>query len=195
MNAVEVIDDVLVQQLEVKNVLVIRSMQAVVESDECGMVDAVAPQVSRTVLVQPQTAVVFHLYAQVLCLGVLPEIEAPCDLEIGGRDLYPVGSVVSARTLARDLASGGASPLLLGEENAIPPEGFDLGNSPLDLSREVVRAHSCAVMSTSNGTVALLSAASTGVPVLAACVRNASRHKPTITMNFLLFTSIIPMVH
>ena len=94
--------------------------------------------------------------------------------ELGGRDLYPVGSSGAARNLARDLASGGASPLLMGEENAIPPEGFDLGNSPLDLSREVVRAHSCAVMSTSNGTVALLSAAATGVPVLAACIRNAS---------------------
>ena len=94
--------------------------------------------------------------------------------ELGGRDLYPVVTSGAARDLARDLASGGASPLLMGEENAIPPEGFDIGNSPLDLSREIVRAHSCAVMSTSNGTVALLAAASTGVPVIAACLRNAS---------------------
>lgn len=94
--------------------------------------------------------------------------------ELGGRDLYPVSSSDAARSFARYLASGGASPLLMGEENAIPPEGFDAGNSPLDLSRDIVRAHSCAVMSTTNGTVALLTAASTGVPVVAACVRNAS---------------------
>lgn len=96
--------------------------------------------------------------------------------ELGGGDLYPVESVAEARRLARDLAAGGAGkrPLLMGEENAIPPQGFDLGNSPLDLTREVVQAHPCAVMATSNGTVALLAAAATGAPVVAACVRNAS---------------------
>ncbi|MCR5346558.1 MAG: 2-phosphosulfolactate phosphatase [Fretibacterium sp.] len=95
--------------------------------------------------------------------------------ELGGGDLYPVASTREARELARRLSSEeGTPPLLMGEENAIPPEGFDLGNSPLDLSRECVRSHPRAVMSTSNGTVALLSAAATGVPVIAACVRNAS---------------------
>ncbi|MBR1672623.1 MAG: 2-phosphosulfolactate phosphatase [Fretibacterium sp.] len=95
--------------------------------------------------------------------------------ELGGGDLYPVASTSAARELARSLSSaGGAAPLLMGEENAIPPEGFDLGNSPLDLSHELVRSHPCAVMSTSNGTVSLLAAAATGTPVIAACVRNAS---------------------
>ena len=96
--------------------------------------------------------------------------------ELGGGDLYPVASTAAARELASRLSAGEgtARPLLMGEENAIPPEGFDLGNSPLDLSRERVRAHPCGVMSTSNGTVSLLAAAATGTPVLAACVRNAS---------------------
>ena len=96
--------------------------------------------------------------------------------ELGGGDLYPVASTREARELTSRLSSGeGATrPLLMGEENAIPPEGFDLGNSPLDLSREIVRSHPCGVMSTSNGTGALLAAAATGTPVIAACVRNAS---------------------
>ncbi|MCR4817518.1 MAG: 2-phosphosulfolactate phosphatase [Fretibacterium sp.] len=96
--------------------------------------------------------------------------------ELGGGDLYPVASTTEARELTSRLSSeeGMSRPLLMGEENAIPPEGFDLGNSPLDLSREIIRAHPCGVMSTSNGTIALLSAAATGTPVIAACVRNAS---------------------
>ena len=96
--------------------------------------------------------------------------------ELGGGDLYPVASTHEARELTQRLSSGEGTtrPLLMGEENAIPPEGFDLGNSPLDLSREIVRSHPCGVMSTSNGTVALLSAAATGTPGIAACVRNAS---------------------
>lgn len=94
--------------------------------------------------------------------------------ELGGGDLYPVGSADEARSLAGGLAQEGKSPLLMGEENAIPPRGFDLGNSPLDLTRALVRGHTCAVMSTSNGTKALLAAAGTGTPVLAACIRNAS---------------------
>lgn len=94
--------------------------------------------------------------------------------ELGGGDLYPVESVGAARRLARELAAGKTPPLLMGEENAIPPQGFDLGNSPLDLTREIVQARGRAVMATSNGTAALLAAAATGTPVVAACIRNAS---------------------
>ena len=92
--------------------------------------------------------------------------------ELGGGDLFPVGSVEAARRLARTLANEGAAPLLMGEENGIPPQGFDLGNSPLDLTR--VREHPRADMATTNGTGALLSAAATGVPVVVACARNAT---------------------
>ncbi|RRD64699.1 2-phosphosulfolactate phosphatase [Fretibacterium sp. OH1220_COT-178] len=93
--------------------------------------------------------------------------------ELGGEELYPVDSVESARRLAQALAQEGCPPLLMGEENAIAPRGFDLGNSPTDLTRELVVSRPCAVMATTNGTKALLKAAATGVPVLVACARNA----------------------
>ena len=94
--------------------------------------------------------------------------------ELGGRELYPTDSPDVARRLAHDLEQEGQKPLLIGEENAIAPQGFDLGNSPLDLTRELATAYACAVMATTNGTKALLRAAETGVPVFAACIRNAS---------------------
>jgi len=94
--------------------------------------------------------------------------------ELGGRELYPTDTSDTARRLAHALEQEGRKPILMGEENAIAPQGFDLGNSPLDLTRELAVARACAVMATTNGTKALLRAAETGVPVFAACIRNAS---------------------
>jgi 2-phosphosulfolactate phosphatase len=92
--------------------------------------------------------------------------------EAGGTALYPAESVNGALALAKRLAEKGETPLLMGERNAIAPQGFDLGNSPLDITRELCKKYSCAVMATTNGTKALLKAAATGTPVLVACVRN-----------------------
>ena len=94
--------------------------------------------------------------------------------ELGGTELYPVKSPDLARELVKELRGRGSSPLLMGEVNGIPPEGFDMGNSPLDLNYDVIREHYCGVMSTTNGTGALLEAESTGCPVIAACFRNYS---------------------
>ncbi|MDR2529162.1 MAG: 2-phosphosulfolactate phosphatase [Synergistaceae bacterium] len=91
----------------------------------------------------------------------------------GGEELYPAASARAARELAESLRREGKSPLLMGERNAVAPEGFDLGNSPLDITPELAREHPCAVMATTNGTKAILKAASTGAPVFAACARNA----------------------
>lgn len=91
----------------------------------------------------------------------------------GGSELYPADSVESARVLADRLKQEGRKLVLMGEQNAIAPQGFDLGNSPLEITAELVQKNPCAVMVTTNGTVALLKAASTGVPVLIACARNA----------------------
>ncbi|MDR1979641.1 MAG: 2-phosphosulfolactate phosphatase [Synergistaceae bacterium] len=91
----------------------------------------------------------------------------------GGGDLYPTASVEDARRLAASLKEEGKEPLLMGEQNAIAPQGFDLGNSPLSITPELVQNASCAVMATTNGTKAMLKAASTGTPVLVACARNA----------------------
>ncbi|MDR2178812.1 MAG: 2-phosphosulfolactate phosphatase [Synergistaceae bacterium] len=91
----------------------------------------------------------------------------------GGGDLYPTVSVEDARRLASSLKEEGERPLLMGEQNAIAPQGFDLGNSPLSVTPELIRNFSCSVMATTNGTKALLKGASTGIPVLVACARNA----------------------
>lgn len=92
--------------------------------------------------------------------------------ELGGRELYPVKTPDDAMELVNVLKVRGSSPLLMGEVNGIPPEGFDLGNSPLELNYGLIQEHYCGVMSTTNGTVALNQAASSGVPVLAASLRN-----------------------
>ena len=93
--------------------------------------------------------------------------------EAGGTELYPAVSLESARSLAEALKAEGHNPLLMGEQNAIAPQGFDLGNSPLDITPELIQKRPCAVMATTNGTKAMLKAASTGTPVLVACARNA----------------------
>ncbi|MBQ9595499.1 MAG: 2-phosphosulfolactate phosphatase, partial [Synergistaceae bacterium] len=54
--------------------------------------------------------------------------------ELGGRELYPVKSPDEARKLVQEIRERGSSPLLMGEVNGIPPEGFDLGNSPIELN-------------------------------------------------------------
>ena len=94
--------------------------------------------------------------------------------ELGGTELYPVKTPDDARYLVQELKARGSSPLLMGEVNGLPPEGFDLGNSPVALDYDIIRQHYCGVMSTTNGTVALCQAASTGSPVLAVSLRNAS---------------------
>jgi 2-phosphosulfolactate phosphatase len=91
----------------------------------------------------------------------------------GGAELYPAVSVDAARTLAERLKGEGRKPLLMGEQNAVAPQGFDLGNSPLSVTPEMISKYSCAVMATTNGTKAIAKAASTGTPVLVACARNA----------------------
>ncbi|MBQ7560547.1 MAG: 2-phosphosulfolactate phosphatase [Synergistaceae bacterium] len=92
--------------------------------------------------------------------------------ELGGGALYPVKTPDEARVLTYELTEQNLKPLLMGEVNGIPPEGFNLGNSPVDLNLGLIREHNCGVMSTTNGTVALLEAASSGSPVIAASLRN-----------------------
>ena len=94
--------------------------------------------------------------------------------ELGGTELYPVKTPDDARKLVDELRARGSFPLLMGEVNGIPPEGFDFGNSPLELTYEIIREHYCGVMSTTNGTKALLEAESSGCPVIAASLRNYS---------------------
>jgi 2-phosphosulfolactate phosphatase len=89
----------------------------------------------------------------------------------GGRVLVPVESVERARAVRKKMGPGW---LLMGERDAVPPEGFDLGNSPRALLGGIPKEYSGAVMTTSNGTRAWIRACKTGHPVLCAGACNAS---------------------
>jgi 2-phosphosulfolactate phosphatase len=67
--------------------------------------------------------------------------------------VLPVGEVEAARRRVADLPGA----LLAGERGGDPPAGFDLGNSPLEFTRERVGGRTI-VFTTSNGTRALLAA-------------------------------------
>jgi 2-phosphosulfolactate phosphatase len=72
----------------------------------------------------------------------------------GADSIIPVESVDDAR--ARKAALG-ADAILAGERHGDPPEGFDLGNSPLEFTAARVRGRTI-VITTSNGTRALTAA-------------------------------------
>jgi 2-phosphosulfolactate phosphatase len=69
------------------------------------------------------------------------------------RELVPVAEVEEARRLAATRPD----VLLAGERGGDPPAGFDLGNSPLEFTRERVAGRTL-VFTTSNGTRALVAA-------------------------------------
>ncbi len=71
-------------------------------------------------------------------------------LALGARSVYVSSCVEQAIQLANELP---ARPLLCGERFCHPIEGFDLGNSPLELKREVVSGRDL-VFTTTNGTLA-----------------------------------------
>ena len=73
----------------------------------------------------------------------------------GARGIVPVGSIDEASRMAQTL--GPEDVILMGERNSQPIEGFPLGNSPLEMTEAVVRGKTL-VMSTTNGTRALLAA-------------------------------------
>lgn len=73
-------------------------------------------------------------------------------LSAGARSIYPVGSIEEALRLANTF--GRDEVLLTGERKCLPIEGFDLGNSPAEFTRERV-AGKIIVMTTTNGTTAL----------------------------------------
>jgi len=90
---------------------------------------------------------------------------------LGGKALIPVEDVQEAGELKK---RNGKDWLLMGERKALPPLGFDFGNSPLEYSRELLERKPFAVLTTTNGTRAALRAEKTGAPVYAACARNAT---------------------
>jgi 2-phosphosulfolactate phosphatase len=87
----------------------------------------------------------------------------------GARSILPVAGVDEAVRKADEL--GRETVLLCGERDAVPIRGFQLGNSPLEFTREVV-VGKILVMTTTNGTSALL-AATAGSSCLAGSLLNA----------------------
>lgn len=86
----------------------------------------------------------------------------------GARAIYPTSSTEEAMRLAQSL--GRDELLLCGERRGLKIEGYDLGNSPLEFTREAVEGKRL-VMNTTNGTQAFL-AAEGAKPVIAAAFLN-----------------------
>jgi 2-phosphosulfolactate phosphatase len=80
-------------------------------------------------------------------------------LSHGAKALIPVASAEEALRLAQTIGKPGV--LLAGEKNCLRIPGFDLGNSPLEMSEGVVRGMTI-IVSTSNGTKALLACQGAG---------------------------------
>ena len=72
--------------------------------------------------------------------------------ESGATEIRPCLNLDEARRIHAENQKNGF--LLAGERNALPPEGFDLGNSPESFASEVVGGKSI-VFTTTNGTKAL----------------------------------------
>ena len=91
-------------------------------------------------------------------------------LSRGARAVVPVGSVDEALRLAQTLGPDAA--LLAGERNGEPIEGFQLGNSPIECSEPRVSGKTL-VMTTTNGTTALLATQGAAEIYVAAAVNLA----------------------
>lgn len=87
-------------------------------------------------------------------------------LEQGAESLYLCPDLETAKAFA------GEGVVLSGERNCLPPEGFQIGNSPL-IAREGRFDNQIVVMSTTNGTATAAIACETGKNVILASLRNA----------------------
>jgi 2-phosphosulfolactate phosphatase len=87
-------------------------------------------------------------------------------LEQGANNLYLCADLEAA------LAFKGEGVVLAGERNCLPPEGFDLGNSPVQALDMRFDGQSI-VMSTSNGSQAAAVACESGKNIVLASLRNA----------------------
>jgi 2-phosphosulfolactate phosphatase len=73
-------------------------------------------------------------------------------LSAGAKSVFPVASIEEALRLANTF--GRDEVLLAGERRCLPIEGFDLGNSPLEFTRDRIGGK-ILVMTTTNGTAAM----------------------------------------
>lgn len=88
----------------------------------------------------------------------------------GAERVYPVETIREARAMKKE----NPEILLCGERGGLRPFGFDLGNSPLEYSPELIRGR-WIVMTTTDGTKAMNRARATQRPVLVgACINSAA---------------------
>lgn len=107
----------------------------------------------------------------VFVVDVLRATTAVCAaLHHGARGVIPVGSAEEATRMAQTL--GPADTLLAGEHNCERIPGFALGNSPLEMTEAAVKGKTL-VMTTTNGTRAVLAAQGASEVHLAAAVNLA----------------------
>lgn len=99
-------------------------------------------------------------------------------LAAGAKEVRVFGSLDAAATAAAGFAG---ARLLCGEVRCLRPEGFDLGNSPLDYNRPRVEGRTL-FMSTTNGTRAIV-AASGAARIFAAALVNASAMAQALASN------------
>jgi 2-phosphosulfolactate phosphatase len=98
----------------------------------------------------------------------------------GARSVIPVGGVDEAARKVEHL--GRDAVLLCGERDALPIKGFHLGNSPLEFTREAIGGRTL-LMTTTNGTVALIAAAGASAIYTGALLNVAAVAERIITEN------------
>ena len=107
----------------------------------------------------------------VLVIDVLRATSTICAaLHHGARAVVPTADTEEATRLEQALGPGDV--VLAGERNSVRIPGFQLGNSPREMTADVVRGKTL-VMTTTNGTLALLATAGARDVVVAAAVNLA----------------------
>ena len=102
----------------------------------------------------------------VFVIDILRATTAMCAaLAHGAKAVIPVASSEEAVRLAQTI--GSADVLLAGEQNCVRIPGFQLGNSPLEMTEEAVRGRTI-IMTTTNGTKAMLATQGAGAVYAAA---------------------------
>jgi len=87
----------------------------------------------------------------------------------GAKAICPVGEVEAAREQRLNMPGA----LLCGERNGVPPEGFDMGNSPAEF-KEADLSGKEMILTTTNGTQAVACAMKARLLVAVACVNAAA---------------------
>jgi 2-phosphosulfolactate phosphatase len=91
-----------------------------------------------------------------------------CALDQGYKRVLACGDLDQARGLAERLGNG---TVLAGERECVKPEGFDLGNSPREFA-DPEPLGSTLILTTTNGTRAIVTAAQHAPAVLIGCLAN-----------------------